>query len=39
LTADDHVVVNPPDGVASGDKVRVAGAKDAPDGAKTAEAK
>jgi RND family efflux transporter MFP subunit len=39
LTAGDHVVVNPPDGVTSGDKVRIAGAKDTPERPKTAEAK
>jgi RND family efflux transporter MFP subunit len=33
ITADDRVVINPPDGIASGDKVRIAGAPE------TAEAK
>jgi RND family efflux transporter MFP subunit len=39
LTADERIVVNPPDGVASGDKVRVVGSTGAPGAPKTAEAK
>jgi RND family efflux transporter MFP subunit len=37
--ADDRVVVNPPDGIASGDKVRIAGAPGMPGEPETAEAK
>jgi len=39
ITADDRVVTNPPDGIASGDKVRVAGAPGTPAEPETAEAK
>jgi len=39
ITADDRVVTNPPDGIASGDKVRVAGAPGTPGEPETAEAK
>jgi RND family efflux transporter MFP subunit len=39
ITADDRVVVNPPDGIASGDKVRIAGAPGQPGEPETAEAK
>jgi membrane fusion protein (multidrug efflux system) len=36
ITADDRVVINPPDGIASGEKVRIAGQPGEPE---TAEAK
>jgi RND family efflux transporter MFP subunit len=39
IAADDRVVINPPDGLASGDKVRVAGASGKPGEPETAEAK
>jgi RND family efflux transporter MFP subunit len=39
IVADDRVVTNPPDGVATGDKVRIAGAPGAADGRETAAAK
>ncbi|MDR3423170.1 MAG: efflux RND transporter periplasmic adaptor subunit [Xanthobacteraceae bacterium] len=39
IVADDRVVVNPPDGIADGDKVRVAGAPGLPGEPETAEAK
>jgi len=39
IAADDRVVVNPPDGVANGDKVRIAGAPSKPGEPETAEAK
>jgi len=39
IVADDPVVINPPDGIASGDKVRVAGAPGKPGEPETAEAK
>jgi RND family efflux transporter MFP subunit len=39
ISADDRVVVNPPDGIASGDKVRIAGAPGQPGEGETAEAK
>jgi len=39
ITADDRVVVNPPDGIANGDKVRIAGAPGKPGEPETAEAK
>ncbi|HMK70714.1 MAG TPA: efflux RND transporter periplasmic adaptor subunit [Xanthobacteraceae bacterium] len=39
ISADDRVVTNPPDGIASGDKVRVAGAPGTPAEPETAEAK
>ena len=39
ITADDRVVANPPDGIATGDKVRVAGAPGTPGEPETAEAK
>jgi RND family efflux transporter MFP subunit len=39
ITADDRVVINPPDGIASGDKVRIAGAPGVPGEPETAEAK
>jgi hypothetical protein len=39
LAADDRIVANPPDGIASGDQVRVAGSPGAPAEPETAEAK
>jgi len=39
VATDDRVVVNPPDGIATGDKVRVAGAPGKPGEPETAEAK
>lgn len=39
IAADDRVVINPPDGIATGDKVRVAGAPGTPGEPETAEAK
>ena len=39
IAADDRVVANPPDGIASGDKVRIAGAPGVPGAGETAEAK
>ena len=39
IAADDRVVVNPPDGIADGDKVRIAGAPGAQGEPETAEAK
>jgi RND family efflux transporter MFP subunit len=39
IAADDRVVINPPDGIASGDKVRIAGAPGTPGEPETAEAK
>ncbi len=39
IAADDRVVVNPPDGIATGDKVRIAGAPGVPGEPETAEAK
>jgi RND family efflux transporter MFP subunit len=39
ITADDRVVINPPDGIASGDKVRIAGTPGSPGEPETAEAK
>jgi RND family efflux transporter MFP subunit len=39
IAADDRVVINPPDGIASGDKVRIAGAPGKPGEPETAEAK
>jgi RND family efflux transporter MFP subunit len=39
IAADDRVVINPPDGIASGDKVRIAGAAGKPGEPETAEAK
>jgi multidrug efflux pump subunit AcrA (membrane-fusion protein) len=39
IASDDRVVVNPPDGIATGDKVRIAGAPGKPGGPETAEAK
>jgi RND family efflux transporter MFP subunit len=39
ITAEDRVVVNPPDGIASGDKVRIAGAPDRSDAPATAATK
>jgi RND family efflux transporter MFP subunit len=39
IAADDRVVVNPPDGIASGDKVRIAGQPGTPGEPETAEAK
>ena len=39
ITADDRVVANPPDGIATGGKVRVAGAPGTPGEPETAEAK
>jgi RND family efflux transporter MFP subunit len=39
ITADDRVVANPPDGIATGDKVRVTGAPGTPGEPETAEAK
>jgi RND family efflux transporter MFP subunit len=39
ITADDRVVINPPDGIASGDKVRIAGTPGSPGEPETAEVK
>ena len=39
ITAEDRVVANPPDGIATGDKVRVTGAPGTPGEPETAEAK
>jgi RND family efflux transporter MFP subunit len=39
IVADDRVVINPPDGIATGDKVRIAGAPEKPGEPETAEAK
>jgi RND family efflux transporter MFP subunit len=39
IAADDRLVINPPDGIASGDKVRIAGAPGKPGEPETAEAK
>jgi RND family efflux transporter MFP subunit len=39
ITAGDRVVTNPPDGIATGDKVRIAGAPGVPGEPETAEAK
>jgi RND family efflux transporter MFP subunit len=39
IATDDRVVVNPPDGIATGDKVRIAGQPGAPGEPETAEAK
>ncbi len=39
IAADDRVIANPPDGIATGDKVRIAGAPGAPGEPETAEAK
>jgi RND family efflux transporter MFP subunit len=39
IAADDRVVINPPDGIASGDEVRIAGAPGKPGEPETAEAK
>ena len=39
VAADDRVVINPPDGIATGDQVRVAGAPGAPGEPATASAK
>jgi RND family efflux transporter MFP subunit len=39
ITADDRVVTNPPDGILTGDKVRIAGAPGTPGEPETAEAK
>jgi RND family efflux transporter MFP subunit len=39
VAADDRVIANPPDGIATGDKVRIAGAPTAPGEPETAEAK
>jgi multidrug efflux pump subunit AcrA (membrane-fusion protein) len=39
IAAEDRVVVNPPDGIATGDKVRIAGAPGKPGEPETAEAK
>jgi len=39
IVADDRVVANPPDGIATGDKVRIAGAPGVPGAGETAEAK
>jgi RND family efflux transporter MFP subunit len=39
IAADDRVVINPPDGIAAGDKVRIAGAPGKPGEPETAEAK
>jgi RND family efflux transporter MFP subunit len=39
IAADDRVVINPPDSIASGDKVRIAGASGKPGEPETAEAK
>ncbi len=39
IAADDRVVANPPDGIATGDQVRIAGAPGVPGAGETAEAK
>ena len=39
IAADDRVVTNPPDGIVTGDKVRIAGAPGTPGEPETAEAK
>ena len=39
IKADDHVVINPPDGIAGGDKVRIAGKPGKPGEPETADAK
>ncbi len=39
IAADDRVVANPPDGIATGDQVRIAGAPGVPAAGETAEAK
>ena len=39
IVADDRVVINPPDGIATGDKVRIAGASAKPGEPETAAAK
>ena len=39
IAADDRVVANPPDGIATGDQVRIAGAPGVPSAGETAEAK
>jgi RND family efflux transporter MFP subunit len=39
IATDDRVVANPPDGIATGDKVRIAGAPGVPGAGETAEAK
>jgi len=39
IVADDRVVINPPDGIATGEKVRIAGAPGKPGEPETAEAK
>jgi membrane fusion protein, multidrug efflux system len=39
LTADERVIVNPPDGIASGDQVRIAGTAGAPGARNAAMAK
>ena len=39
ITADDRIVTNPPDGIATGDQVRIAGAPGVPGEPETAEAK
>ncbi len=39
IAADDRVVINPPDGIATGEKVRIAGAPGKPGEPETAEAK
>jgi len=39
ITADDRVVTNPPDGILTGDKVRIAGVPGTPGAPETAEAK
>ena len=39
LTADDRVIANPPDGIADGDQVRIAGAEAKPGGRETGDAK
>ena len=39
IVADDRVVINPPDGIATGDKVRIAGAPAKPGEPETAAAK
>ena len=39
IAADDRVVANPPDGIATGDQVRIAGAAGVPAAGETAEAK
>jgi multidrug efflux pump subunit AcrA (membrane-fusion protein) len=39
LTANDRVIISPPDGIADGDRVRVVGQAQEPDNPETAEAR